>query len=353
MRQTDKTEPVLAPAAPANTGPDGAGRQAGWFKVPLAHLGQGRSGRVVAILRNQMPVILLAVMVIVGGFLSDVFLTPQNLLNILWAVSVLGIISLGQTLLMITSNFDMSVAYNVGLAGIVTVSAQLWGFDLITSLVLGLLAGVLIGMLNGALVVITGANPFLITLGTSTLIYAISLAITQSKTLYAPIPEFKILGSGQLFGSIYFSIIIFIVLAIILEFVLRRMPFGRSLYIIGLNETAGRLSGLSVQRIKWFSFIFAGGTAALAGLIMTSRNTSTVAAAGVGMDFDSIIAVVLGGTSLFGGQGGALRTVIGVLVLGVLNNLLVLLNVPIEGQQIAKGAVFLFVVWADSVLRRS
>ncbi len=353
MSQTDKTEPFLAPPTAPDSGPRPPLRGPGGFKVPLAHLGQGRSGRVVAALRNQMPVVLLVVMVIAGGLMSNVFLTPQNLLNILWAVSVLGIVSLGQTLLLITCNFDMSVAYNVGLAGIVTISAQLWGFDLFSSLFFGLLAGVIVGMFNGALVVITGANPFLITLGTSSLVYAIALAITQSKTLYSPIPEFNVLGSGQLFGSIYFSIIIFIVLAFILEFMLRRTPFGRSLYIIGLNETAGRLSGLAVRRIKWFSFIFAGATAALAGLVMTSRNTSTVAAAGVGMDFDSIIAVVLGGTSLFGGQGGALRTVIGVLVLGVLNNLLVLLNIPIEGQQIAKGAVFLFVVWADSVLRHA
>lgn len=351
MSQTDKTEPV--PALPTQTNFRPEPPRLGGFKVPLAHLGQGRSGQVVAVLRNQMPVILLVVMVIAGGLLSDVFLTPQNLLNILWAVSVLGIVSLGQTLLLITCNFDMSVAYNVGLAGIVAVTAQIWGFDLISSLVLGLGAGVLLGMFNGALVVITGANPFLITLGTSSLVYAIALAITQSKTLYSPIAEFKVLGSGQLFGSIYYSIIIFIVLAFALEFMLRRTPFGRSLYIIGLNETAGRLAGLAVRRIKWFSFIFAGATAALAGLVMTSRNTSTVAAAGVGMDFDSIIAVVLGGTSLFGGQGGALRTVVGVLVLGVLNNLLVLLNIPIEGQQIAKGAVFLFVVWADSVLRHA
>jgi ribose transport system permease protein len=99
--------------------------------------------------------------------------------------------------------------------------------------------------------------------------------------------------------------------------------------------------------------VLCAAAAALAGLVMTSRNESTVASAGVGMDFDSIIAAVLGGTSLFGGQGGALRTVVGVLVLGVLNNLLVLMNVPIEGQQIAKGGVFLFVVWADSVLRRA
>lgn len=323
------------------------------FRVPFANLGRGRAGNVVRVLRNQMPLILLVLMVAAGGLLSDVFFTPQNLLNIFWAVSVLGIIALGQTLLLITCNFDMSVAFVVGLSGIVTVTAQIWGFDLFSSLALGIGAGMLVGLLNGAIVVITGANPFLITLGTSSLVYAISLAITQSKTLYATIPSFNLLGRGQLFGIFHYSVLLFILLAFILEFVLRRTAFGRSLYIIGLNETAGRLSGLAVRRIKWTAFVFAGMMAALAGLVMTSRTNSTVANAGVGMDFDSIIAAVLGGTSLFGGQGGALRTVVGVLVLGVLNNLLVLLNVPIEGQQIAKGAVFLFVVWADSVLRRS
>ena len=149
----------------------------------------------------------------------------------------------------------------------------------------------------------------------------------------------------------HYSVVLLIVLALVLEFVFRRTIFGRSLYVIGLNETAGRLSGLPIRRIKLMAFMLCGGTAALAGLIMTSRTGSTVASAGVGMDFDSIIAAVLGGTSLFGGRGAALRTVVGVLVLGVLNNLLILLSVPIEGQQIAKGLVFLAVVWADSVLR--
>jgi ribose/xylose/arabinose/galactoside ABC-type transport system permease subunit len=146
-------------------------------------------------------------------------------------------------------------------------------------------------------------------------------------------------------------VILVVVLAVVLEFVLRRTAFGRSLYVIGLNETAGRMSGLAIRRVKLIAFALCGGTAALAGLIMTSRTGSTVASAGAGMEFDSIIAAVLGGTSLFGGHGGALRTLVGVLVLGVLNNLLILLSVPIEGQQIAKGLVFLAVVWADSVLR--
>ena len=137
-----------------------------------------------------------------------------------------------------------------------------------------------------------------------------------------------------------------------LQFVLTRTTFGRSLYIVGMNERAGQLSGLPVRRIKLTAFVICGVLAALSGLIMTSRTGSTVANAGVGMDFDSIIAAVLGGTSLFGGRGSAFRTVVGVLVLGVLNNLLVLLSVPIEAQQIVKGTIFLLVVWADSALRQ-
>jgi ribose/xylose/arabinose/galactoside ABC-type transport system permease subunit len=322
------------------------------FKVPLASLGQGRSGAVIRVLRNHTALILLVVLIIAGGLLSDVFLTSRNLLNIMWAVSILGIIALGQTVLLITCNFDMSVAFVVGLAGIVTVRAQIAGFDLVTSMALGLAAGVGIGMVNGLLVVHTGANPFLITLGMALLAYSVSLMLTRSQTLYATIPEFNELGRGRLFGIVHYSVILVVVLAIVFEFVLRRTAFGRSLYVIGLNETAGRMSGLAIRRVKLIAFALCGGTAALAGLIMTSRTGSTVASAGAGMEFDSIIAAVLGGTSLFGGHGGALRTLVGVLVLGVLNNLLILLSVPIEGQQIAKGLVFLAVVWADSVLRQ-
>ena len=321
------------------------------FKVPFASHGQGRSGAVLRVLRNHTALILLIVLIIAGGLLSDVFLTSRNLLNIMWAVSILGIIALGQTVLLITCNFDMSVAFVVGLAGIVTVLAQIAGLDLVTSMALGLAAGLAIGALNGVLVVYTGANPFLITLGTALLAYSVSLMLTRSQTLYATIPEFNILGRGRLFGVVHYSVILVVVLAIVIEFVLRRTAFGRSLYVIGLNETAGRMSGLAIRRVKLVAFALCGGTAALAGLIMTSRTGSTVASAGAGMEFDSIIAAVLGGTSLFGGHGGALRTLVGVLVLGVLNNLLILLSVPIEGQQIAKGLVFLAVVWADSVLR--
>jgi ribose/xylose/arabinose/galactoside ABC-type transport system permease subunit len=301
--------------------------------------------------RNNTAFVLLIALIIAGALLSDVFLTSRNLLNILFAVSVLGVVALGQTLLLITGNFDMSVSYVIGLSGIVTVLAQIAGFDLAGSMLLGLGAGLAVGTLNGFLVVGTGANPFLVTLGTATLAYSASLMLTQSKTLYATIEAFTLLGRGRFFGVIHYSVVVFIVLALVFEFFLRRTIFGRTLYVIGLNEKAGRLSGLSIRASKIIAFALCGGTAALAGLIMTARTGSTVASAGAGMDFDSIIASVLGGTSLFGGRGGALRTVAGVLVLGVLNNLLVLLAVPFEAQQLAKGLVFLVVVWVDSVMR--
>jgi ribose transport system permease protein len=293
------------------------------------------------------------VLVIAGSFLSDVFLTPRNILNILWAVSLLGIVALGQTILLLTARFDMSVAGVVGLAGIVTVLAQINGFGLYASIAFGLGSGVLVGLCNGALVLATGANPFLVTLGVNLLVYSLALSLTESKTLTATIPEFTVLGRGQLFGFLHYSVILFIALALILEFVLRRTILGRTIYVSGLNEVAGGLSGLRIQITKMSAFVLCSTLAALTGIIMTSRTTSTVASAGFGMEFDSIIAAVLGGTSLFGGRGGTLRTIVGVVVLGVMNNLLVLLNVPSEAQQIAKGLVFLAVVLADSALRRS
>jgi ribose/xylose/arabinose/galactoside ABC-type transport system permease subunit len=336
--------------------------------LPPGELGTGEAGKpefeqpqfeksgftawLLHFLAANPALIILAVLMVAGAFLSPVFLTTQNLLNILWTVSVLGIVAMGQTILLITGNFDMSVAYVVGLAGITAVIAQLWGAGFLVSVLVGLAAGALIGLLNGTIIVWTKANAFLITLGTSILVYSINLILTQSKTWYASVDSFLLLGRGKLFDTVHYSVIIFLLLGVLLQLMLRYTTFGRSLYIIGSNQRAGALSGIRINRIKLATYIFCGTTAALAGLIMTARTGSTVANAGVGMDFDSLIAAVLGGTSLFGGRGGTLRTIVGVLILGVLNNLLVLLNVPYEAQQIAKGLVFLSVVWMDGFLQK-
>jgi ribose/xylose/arabinose/galactoside ABC-type transport system permease subunit len=304
---------------------------------------------VARLARNNIAFVLLITISLLASLLSDVFLTSQNLLNILSAIAVIGIVSLGQTMLIISGNFDMSVASVLGFAGIVAVATQRFG--LLPSLILALLGGAIVGVVNGLVVTRANANPFLVTLGTQSFVYAIALMATQSRTLYSEIPEFNLLGQGRI-GRIPVSVILFLVLAVILQIVLRNTVYGRYLYAIGQNKEAARLAGVPVNRILVSTFILCGALAALGGIVMTSRLNSTVANAGFGFDFESIIAVVLGGTSLFGGSGGALQTVAGVLVLGVLNNATILLGIPYEGQFIVKGAVFLAVVALDSLVKR-
>ncbi|MDR0878750.1 MAG: ABC transporter permease [Treponema sp.] len=302
--------------------------------------------------KQNSSLVLLIVFLIISRLLSPQFLSFQNLLNILWGISALGIVALGQTILMITGNFDMSVAYIVGLSGITAVMSQIAGASLAASIALGLAVGVLVGLLNGAIVVFTKANAFLITLGTSILVYSVNLILTKSKTWSVKIEDFLILGRGKLFGVVHYSVIIFLVLAVILYIFLRKTVTGRYLYIIGLNKKVAQLTGININAIVLGTYALCGFTAALAGLIMTARTGSTVANAGVGMDFDSMIASVLGGASLFGGRGHTLYTVVGMLILGILNNILILINFPYEAQQIAKGLVFIIVVWADGFSRK-
>jgi ribose transport system permease protein len=299
--------------------------------------------------RGNIAFLLLITIGLLASLLSDVFLTPQNLVNILSAIAVIGIVSLGQTMLIISGNFDMSVASVLGFAGIVAVATQRFG--LLPSMLLALMGGVIVGAVNGLIVTRANANPFLVTLGTQSFVYAVALMTTQSRTLYSEIPAFNILGQGRI-GRLPVAVILFLVLAIILQLVLRNTVYGRYLYAIGQNKEAARLAGIPVDRVLVSTFILCSLLAALGGIVMTSRLNSTVANAGFGFDFESIIAVVLGGSSLFGGSGGALLTVAGVLVLGVLNNTTILVGVPYEGQFIVKGAVFLAVVGLDSLVKR-
>ena len=176
--------------------------------------------------------------------------------------------------------------------------------------------------------------------------------MTGAKTWYGSIPAFTTLGRGQFFGFLQYSVVILLVMGIILEFVLRYTRYGRYLYVLGLNEEAGRRAGVPVKRVKDLAFMFCGFAAGLAGLIMAARLDSSNASGAQGMDFNSIISVVLGGTALFGGSGGALRTLVGLMVLGILNNVMVLVGLPYEGQWVAKGLVFMLVVMSDGLFRR-
>ncbi len=299
--------------------------------------------------RGNIAFILLITIGLLASLLSDVFLTPQNLVNILSASAVIGIIALGQTMLIISGNFDMSVASVLGFAGIVAVATQRLG--LLPSILLALLGGVIVGAVNGLIVTRAKANPFLVTWVRSRSSTPLpswrrsprrSTARSQLSTFWAragsgayPLPSSSFWCWRSCFRSCCVT----------------RSTAATSMRSARTRRPRG-LAGIPVDRVLVSTFILCSLLAALGGIVMTSRLNSTVANAGFGFDFESIIAVVLGGTSLFGGSGGALLTVAGVLVLGVLNNTTILLGVPYEGQFIVKGVVFLAVVGLDSFVKR-
>jgi len=298
--------------------------------------------------RRYLTFVLLLFLLACASVLSPSFLSANNLVSVAYGSSVLGIVALGQTMLLITGNFDMSVAGVIGAAGIATL--LLMPFGAIPAIFAGLGVGLAVGFLNGFIVIRTNASPFLVTLGTQLLLYGAGLAITQSQTLYGDDPFFNWIGQGVVLG-VPVTLLAFLALAALFQVVLARTPYGRCLYAIGLNREAARLSGVPVNRIRLMSFMLSGLMAALAGVALASRLNSITANAGLGYDFLSIIAAVLGGTSLFGGRGGAARTVAGTLVLGLLDNVLVLLGMTFAFEDIVRGAVFLLVVGFDRLSR--
>jgi ribose transport system permease protein len=302
-------------------------------------------------IRDYLAFILLFALLVSASCISNVFLSVSNIFNILRAVSILGIVALGQTILLLTGNFDLSVSSVVSFTGILVIGLMLLGCGPLIAIIFGIIGGSLVGLLNGYIVVKTKASAFLITFGTQTLVYALAQIITNAQTWYGTNPKFNLIGQGMLWGWLPIPVVIFIGLAIILQIILKYTVFGRSLFAIGTNEEAVKMSGIKTNYIKIVAFISCSSLAAFAGYLMCSRLNSTRASGSVGMDFDSTIAAVLGGTSLFGGRGGALKTVAGVVTLGVLNNILVLMNMPYEAQKIIKGLVFLGVVGIDSILR--
>lgn len=312
------------------------------------HPEAGARRTFVRLVRTYLALVLLMGLLAIAAVLSPTGITFQTLVTLAYGSAVLGIVAVGQTMLVLTGDFDMSVAGIIGAAGIAALLALPMG--VVPAVLAGLLVGALVGLINGLVVLRTGAAPFLVTLGTQLLLYGLGLTITQSRTLYGKSPEFDWIGQGSVLG-IPVTLLLFLVLALVLQLVLLRTRFGRYLYAIGNNREAARLSGVPVARVRLLAFVLCGTTAALAGLTMASRLNSITANAGLNYDFLSIIAVVLGGTSLFGGRGGTLRTVIGVMVLGTLDFVLILLGTDYSYSAVVRGVVFLTVVAFDRISR--
>lgn len=294
------------------------------------------------------PFIGLLLIVIVITIMNPNFLTINNLFNVLRQVSINALIAFGMTFVILTGGIDLSVGSILALTGAVTAGFLASGMDPILAMFLGLLLGAILGAINGVIIAKGKVAPFIATLATMTIYRGLTLVYTGGKPTsgLGDSLSFQLLGKGYFLG-IPVPIVTMALAFGVLYFILKKTTFGRRVYAVGGNEEASRLSGINVDRIKIYVYSLTGMLAALSALILTSRLNSAQPTAGSMFELDAIAAVVLGGTSLTGGRGWIVGTVIGALIIGVLNNGLNLIGVSSFFQQVVKGAVILVAVLLD------
>jgi ribose/xylose/arabinose/galactoside ABC-type transport system permease subunit len=290
----------------------------------------------------------LALLVLVGAVVAPNFATGINLINILEQVSVLGLTTIGLTFVVLIGRLDLSLEGIVGfapmLAAVCLVPATAGGFGIELPSWMGLVVTLgtagLIGYFNGFMVVRVGLNPFISTLGLLVLLRGGVLIVSNGRSIYSPGPALTYLGSAKIFG-LPVSVLVFVIVAVVIGLVFKYHRYGRALYAIGGNEDAARAAGINVDRVIWSAFVFAALLAGLAGVLMTGRLDSAVTTQGQGIIFSAFAAAVIGGVSLGGGRGTMVGLVSGVLLIGVINNLLTLAQVPSFYVQASTGAVII------------
>lgn len=312
--------------------------------------------RFNAFLRKYGIVLILLGMLIAMTFLSPAFLTARNLLNIVRQISVVGLIAIGVTMVIITGGIDLSSGSVLALAAVVATSlAQRldWaeikfpGLDVpvIVPIVAALAVGAVCGMVNGSLIARFKIPPFIATLGMMTVARGFAL-IYSERPVSGLKDSYTYIGQGEPFG-IPVPIIVLALVALAAHVLLNNTRFGRHIYALGGNEQAARISGINISRVKIGVYTIAGLLAGLSGLVLSSRIGSGQPGLGLGYELDAIASAVIGGTSLSGGIGTIWGTIVGALIIGVLNNGLDLLNVSAYWQTIVKGSIIVIAVIID------
>ena len=295
------------------------------------------------------------------------FLQPGNIVNVLRQITYQAILAFGQTFVIITAGIDLSVGSLVSLTGVIMAlvanSLHLSGFALIAvTLLCGLAVGALAGYINAIPVVKLNLPPFITTLAMMLMAAGLSLKLSHGRPVVVNSPDFQNIGIGSIFEpalnaihlpGLPIAVIWMIVIAVVASVLLTRTRFGRYVFALGGNEEAARLAGVNVARIKTFVYVISGTCAALCGFLLMARFSSGSPQTGVGDELlESIAAVVVGGTSLMGGRGSIIGTFFGALLIGVLYNVMNLLNVESYTQKIVLGAVILLAVILDELRKR-
>ncbi|HUG48014.1 MAG TPA: ABC transporter permease [Candidatus Limnocylindria bacterium] len=321
---------------------------------PLARLAGYVGGRGGAFL-------ILLLLVVIFSLLSPHFLTDRNLLNVMRQVSVVGILAMAQTLVIMTGGIDLSVAATAALSGcLMAVAFAHWGWPEPLAWLLGLSAGFVVGAINGSVIRFLHVPDIIATLGAFAAVRGVALLVTDG----LPVPTFarvvegrqlpdsvSTLGAGTL-GPLPLIGIMFGLIAIVAAFIVVRTKLGRAALAVGGNREAAHASGINVGGTKFWVYSVSGLLSGLGGILLAGRLSSANALMGEGMELQSIAAVVVGGTNLFGGQGTISGTVLGVLIIGVLGNGLSIMGIPEFWQRVSNGLIIVAVVALDQWRRR-
>ena len=304
-------------------------------------------------LRQYGIFIVFGIICLIISFISPQFLTGSNWTIIFTQVSINALLAFGVTFVIITGGIDLSLGSIVAVASVSSAMlAHPDTYPVLLPIFMGLSAGLLMGAFNGFIITKSKIAPFIVTLGTMTIGRGLALILSNGRPVSNLSDSFIFLGSGKILG-IPILIIILIFMFIICSVILNKTILGRYIYALGGNEQAAGASGINVSQVKLAVYSISGLLAGLAGILLTSRITTGQPNAGAGFELDAIAAVVIGGTSTTGGKGSIAGTLIGVLLIGVINNGLDLLNVTSYYQQVVMGIIIIGAVVLDSLNQKS
>ncbi len=288
------------------------------------------------------------VLFIACAFASPVFLTGNNLINVLRQISVIGIISVGMTFVIITGGIDLSVGAIVAMSAVIATSfaKQDSGYAVGFAIFMGIVVGLAMGAFTGFFVAKMKVAPFIATLATMTIGRGFAYVYTDGRPITGLADAYTFIGKGTI-GVIPVPVIIFAVVVVAGVFLLHYTKFGRQVFAVGGNEHSAVVSGINASKVKFFVYLLSGLLSAIAAIVLSARIQTGQPAVGEGYELDAITAVVIGGTSLSGGTGTILGSMIGMLIIGVMTNGLDLLSVSSYYQQVIKGAIILIAVTMD------
>lgn len=306
--------------------------------------------RVAWFLQTYAVLVIGVALFVLLSLLSDSFLTFRNLLNILNQNAPLAIMASAMTLVIIGGGFDLSVGATFAVAGVTAAWVALH-VDPYVGLLIAPLVGAALGLINGVVITRLNVHSFLATIATSLVFKGVAIVISDGRLIPVRLDDFTWLGRDKFLG-VFIAVYVFVAFALVLTFVLNRTTLGRKIFSVGGNEEAAILSGIRTDRIKIATFVIAGLAAGLAAAISVSRISMGQASAGTGLELQAIAAVILGGTSIYGGVGAVWRSVAGVLLLALINNGFNILNADPFYRDLTTGLVILGAVGISAAGRR-